>query len=151
MNISRRFTRQRKVILDTLKATDTHPTAEDVYNRLKKDYPDLSLGTVYRNLNVLCELGEITRVDGNFPSDRFDGNNFPHYHLYCNSCKGILDLPITYASEIDENVRREAKCEIFSHSILFSGICASCLAETKSKQAKNSGEISDEISDFVLK
>ena len=88
----RRFSRQRQMVLDVVKNRTKHPTADKVYEILKKDHPEISLGTVYRNLNLLAEMGEISRVETSSVKDHFDGNQHPHAHFVCRKCGGVFDL-----------------------------------------------------------
>jgi Fe2+ or Zn2+ uptake regulation protein len=119
------------MILETLRKSCNHPTAEDVYSLLKKDNPELSLGTVYRNLNVLCEQGEISKVESNFASERFDGNSARHYHLVCEKCGKLIDLPVGYFESVDETANASAGCRVYFHRIMFSGLCPECTATEK--------------------
>ena len=81
-----KHSKQRDAIMEYLKSSHEHPTADTVYAALRKDHPNISLGTVYRNLALLSELGEINKLStGNGP-DRFDGDVHPHYHFVCKKC-----------------------------------------------------------------
>ena len=84
----KRYSRQRELIYQTLMATDQHPTAEMIYNWLKPENPSLSLGTVYRNLNLLADEGSITRMA--FPVERYDANIRPHPHFQCRGCGHVI-------------------------------------------------------------
>ena len=126
MAVNRRYTKQRELVLDALRSTHAHPTAEEIYMSLKDDHPEISLGTVYRNLNVLYEQGEIIRVEGNFPSVRFDGNAMLHYHFRCAACGELFDLELGYQDVIDTLANEISPHTINRHSIMFEGICRSC-------------------------
>ena len=98
--------KQREAIRAVLMETKSHPSAETVFQMLKATYPNISLATVYRNLNLLTELGEITKVPGTTGSDRFDGNVAPHIHFFCTDCNAILDLPSSEDdADKDEEIR----------------------------------------------
>ncbi|MEG1773655.1 MAG: transcriptional repressor [Oscillospiraceae bacterium] len=86
------YSKQRELILQAVTQTKSHPTAEIVYNQLKTNYPRLSLATVYRNLNQLCELGTMQSLHLPNSPERFDANITPHCHFYCNKCGAVLDL-----------------------------------------------------------
>lgn len=86
-----RYSKQRELILHDLQHRYDHPTAEMVFQSLKHDHPELSLGTVYRNLNLLVELNEIMKIDVGDGLIHFDGNIQDHAHFYCKSCKKIYD------------------------------------------------------------
>ena len=124
-----KHSRQRDIILsDVLKRYD-HPTAEMIYESVRKEYPNISLGTVYRNLNLLVELGNINKINMPNSSDRFDGALKKHSHLYCDKCKSITDIVMDDVSNMYEKVEKQNKCKIISHDIMFIGICINCKKE----------------------
>ena len=125
-----KYSRQRELILEAVREDDVHPTADFIYQRLKKDHPNLSLGTVYRNLNLLSEIGTINKLHVPGMPDRFDGNITPHYHFYCKHCGRVFDVNIDFPQEIDREVERETGHHVDSHSVLFSGICKDCAQKT---------------------
>ena len=88
-----RYSEKRDAMLALLRGVNCHPSADWVYQRLRLQYPDLSLGTVYRNLNQLCERGLIRRMGVVNGQERYDGELTPHAHFVCNHCGAILDLP----------------------------------------------------------
>lgn len=87
-----RRSKQRERILELLRGTESHPTANWLYGKLREEFPDLSMGTVYRNLGILLEQGLIKRIDFGSTFDRFDANIAPHYHFICEECGTIVDL-----------------------------------------------------------
>jgi len=93
MESSTKQFRKRNAILSFLRQTDTHPSAEMVFNHLKSEYPDLSLGTVYRNLSMFKNQGEIVSIGTVNGVERFDGNTMPHVHFVCTGCEAVADLP----------------------------------------------------------
>ena len=88
------FSRQREEIIRVLRSTDTHPTAAWVYYKVKEAIPNISLGTVYRNLAALSVSGEILSLSVGDGFEHFDGNAAPHAHLHCRSCGKIFDAPV---------------------------------------------------------
>lgn len=122
------YSRKREAILNTLRGTTTHPTAEWVYLQLKSTYPDLSLGTVYRNLSQFKEDGTIISVGVVNGQERFDGNTAPHSHFICTSCSAVLDIP---DDPSDPFMMEKAACslgaKVDSCDILFRGTCSACL------------------------
>ncbi len=88
------FSRQREEIIRVLRSTDTHPTAAWVYSKVKEAIPNISLGTVYRNLAALSVSGEILSLSVGDGFEHFDGNAAPHAHLHCRSCGKIFDAPV---------------------------------------------------------
>lgn len=87
-----KYSRQRESIKNFLVTRYDHPTAETVYMEIRKEFPNISLGTVYRNLSLLSEIGEIQKISSENGPDRFDGNPAPHYHFFCTECNSVLDL-----------------------------------------------------------
>ena len=124
-----RPSKQRKRILELLRSTDTHPTASWIYDRLKKEFPALSLGTVYRNLRILQEQGEITHLDFGSTFDRFDGRVEPHYHFICERCGKITDVMVPALKDIEGSFSPELGGKVLRHRIEFFGICSYCLAK----------------------
>ena len=88
-----RQSKKRDAMLALLRRSKRHPSAEQLYQQLKSDYPDLSLATVYRNLGQLCQLGLVRRVGAVNGQERYDGEVCPHSHFICNRCGCVLDLP----------------------------------------------------------
>jgi len=121
-----RMTRQRKMILDTLKNMDTHPTADEVYDIVRRHIPHISLGTVYRNLDVLSEMGIILRLDYGGGQRRFDGNPDRHLHLKCLECGAVIDIPREKAGDIDLGDDTGEEYEILDYSLHFVGLCGKC-------------------------
>ena len=85
------YSRQREAILEVLRSTDTHPTANWIYTKVKERIPNISLGTVYRNLAALSEAGEIININVGDGFEHFDGNSLPHLHMHCKHCGNITD------------------------------------------------------------
>jgi len=122
-----RYSRQRELIYETLESFDTHPTAEQIYLHVKKKMPSISLGTVYRNLNLLVELGKIRKVDSiDSSSTRYDARNDEHSHLYCLNCKKVIDIDLDFFKPIDAEIKKEFGFEVQEHDIVLKGICSDC-------------------------
>lgn len=126
MEIKRRMTKQRSVIYEYLKAHKTHPTANDVYQALVKEHPEMSLATVYRNLNLLADMGMLQKITMPSAPDRFDGDLSPHYHFLCTKCGDIHDIFISYDKDLDALARENTPHEVFEHEVYFKGICSNC-------------------------
>lgn len=122
-----KYSRQRESILQYLSATKCHPTAETVYQNIQAEYPHISLGTVYRNLTLLTELGKIKKITGVGCSDRFDGNISPHYHFICRECGAVLDLEMDELNHIDLLAAHNFDGRIDGHIAHFYGICPECI------------------------
>ncbi len=128
-NIKRRNTYQRQVIYEILKSTDIHPTADWIYERARELIPNISLGTVYRNLKILKEEGLILELtDGK--QSRFDGRIDSHYHFKCEKCGSIYDVE---SKDVSVNCSIEEKgFTIKTVDVQLSGICSSCNGENAS-------------------
>lgn len=126
--------RQRESIKNFLMTRKDHPTAEVVYTNVKKEYPNISLGTVYRNLALLTELGEIMKISTEDGPDRFDGNPLPHYHFICRKCDCVIDLDMESVELMNQKARENFSGVIEGHKAYFYGVCAECVAsENQSK------------------
>ncbi len=123
----RRFSRQRQMVLDVVKNRTKHPTADKVYEILKKDHPEISLGTVYRNLNLLAEMGEISRVETSSVKDHFDGNQHPHAHFVCRKCGGVSDLNLDISLLLQSAKGVEGSFQVEDCKVLVQGVCEDCL------------------------
>lgn len=120
----RNYSKQREAILKVLRNSKSHPTASQVYEEVRKEIPNISLGTVYRNLAVLVEDGEVISVvvgDGN---DHFDGDNSFHLHLHCKKCGSITDVPVDDKT-IEALSGQEGFCIENAVCVVY-GICRNC-------------------------
>ena len=123
------YSRQREMILEAVARTKEHPTAETVYQSLTVQHPRLSLATVYRNLNQLCEAGTLKRLRLTDSPDRFDYNTEPHCHLCCSGCGRVIDLE---AVSLDWNalLAQPTDCRIESCEVSFYGLCGHCAKDS---------------------
>ena len=124
-----KYSRQREVIKEYLMSTKEHPTADTVYMHIREQNPNISLGTVYRNLNLLTELGEIKKITCGDGCDRFDATTEQHYHVICNKCKRVFDLDMEPIKDIDQTAEKVFDGKIEGHSIIFNGLCEKCKEE----------------------
>ncbi len=127
-----KHSKQREAIKDFLKSRYDHPTADTVYVNIRQQFPNISLGTVYRNLSLLSELGEIKKITAVDGPDRFDGNLEPHYHFICSKCGSITDLNIDRLDIFPTISGEEFKGNIEGHVTYFYGTCADCLNQEES-------------------
>lgn len=121
-----KYSRQREAIKEYLSLTKDHPTADTIYIDIRKTYPNISLGTVYRNLNLLVERGEVLKITGMDGSDRYDGNSQDHYHFLCNSCHRIIDIDMESIDHINETANMNFPGKIEGHVTYFFGKCHEC-------------------------
>ena len=122
----RRMTRQRRKILKVLKEAECHPTADWIYEQVKKEIPNISLGTVYRNLNVLQEMGKIMELNYGSDYSRFDGNPKNHYHFNCVECGKVMDVDMEVEEELNKRVAELIGGEVDYHRTEFFGKCSEC-------------------------
>lgn len=127
-----KYSRQRESIKECLMARHDHPTADAVYAAIREEFPRISLGTVYRNLNLLVELGEIQKLRCGDGADHFDADIHPHYHFMCRECGCIEDLPMEMSPEINELAQKYTRGRIDSHTTYFYGVCQNCLEKKTS-------------------
>lgn len=126
-----KYSRQRESIKEYLMSTKEHPTADTVYLHVKKEFPNISLGTVYRNLNLLADIGEAIKISTLNGGDRFDGTTTPHYHFFCTECGAVSDLDMENIDTINQLARKNFDGEIDSHNITFYGRCGDCIKNSK--------------------
>ena len=124
--LQQKYSRQREAIINNLKSRTDHPTADRIYMDLREEYPNLSLATVYRNLSVLAENGEILKIPGENSGDHFDGNVKPHYHFLCKKCRKVIDVHIPVDNKLDRLAEIAIGGTVEAHSTLFSGMCGKC-------------------------
>ena len=121
-----RMTTQRKVILEELKKLDTHPSADEIYEVVRLRLPRISLGTVYRNLDVLSELGAIQRLELSGALKRFDWDPNKHYHIRCIRCDRVENAPIAPMRQLENELYESTVFEIVGHNLEFTGLCPKC-------------------------
>jgi Fe2+ or Zn2+ uptake regulation protein len=123
---ARRRSRQRDRVLDWLRATDVHPTAAQIHAGLKSELPSLSLGTVYRNLEILVADGEIDEVPCGVGPARYDGNLEPHHHFNCEACGLILDVDLPLPRGVTHRLASDHGLVSKRAQISFFGLCPDC-------------------------
>jgi len=127
-----KYSRQREMILQTLKDSPVHPTAEELYQELRKKLPHISLGTVYRNLNLLSELKIISQLETTgSTSIRYDARNDEHCHLICTTCGKVMDAALDYFTSLDTIIREQLGFAVLEHGIVLKGTCQSCLQQNE--------------------
>ncbi|MDR2574473.1 MAG: transcriptional repressor [Desulfovibrio sp.] len=124
------MTRQRFVVLEELRKIDTHPTADELYAIVRKRLPRISLGTVYRNLEYLVAVGEISRLESAGSSMRFDGTASKHQHVRCVRCGRIADFVYSLVVPPLREMKVEGFDEIVDARVEFDGVCSQCALQT---------------------
>lgn len=121
-----RFTTQRQIILEELAKVTSHPTANEVYDMVRRRLPRIGLGTVYRNLELMAESGIILKLEVGGTQKRFDATISPHYHVRCIQCSKVDDIDIPVQQHINVMATGASDYQILGHHIEFSGICDNC-------------------------
>lgn len=126
-----RLTRQRAIIMEVLKGTTIHPTADWIYDKVRDSCPNVSLGTIYRNLNLLKEKGLIRELKYGKNTARYDGNSAPHHHIICIQCGKLEDIQCNIHPDINKSVEKASGYKIVSHQLELNGICPKCLKKKR--------------------
>jgi len=121
-----RLTKQRKVILEKLKSTTSHPSAVEVYDAVRKELPNISLGTVYRNLDILSKEGLIRKIETCGDQKRFDGIPEPHLHVICTDCGRVRDVHQELNLKMEELTRVKTDFKITGVRLELLGVCPEC-------------------------
>jgi Fur family peroxide stress response transcriptional regulator len=124
--MNRRTTKQREAILKILSNTRSHPTADQIYGEVRKEIPNISKGTVYRNLQVLREDGSISELNLNGTLSRFEVKKESHYHFRCEKCGRVFDLDEPVDRELDEKISKKTGFRVSHHQTEFRGLCKDC-------------------------
>ena len=127
--MSLKHSRQRDSIIEFLSTRKDHPTADTVYMNVRQSFPNISLGTVYRNLTLLADMGEILRIRVGDGVDHFDYDTSPHYHFVCRECGSVLDLDMEVTKEEDQAAQKNFEGEIEGHMTYFYGRCLNCIGK----------------------
>jgi Fur family peroxide stress response transcriptional regulator len=125
-----KITPQRLAIVKILARSEGHPSVENIHAQIKKDFPTMSLATVYKNILLIKSLGEVLELGFTDGSNRYDGNKpTPHPHVICIKCKKIVDPDLANLDEIEKEVALATNFKILNHRLDFFGICSNCMAE----------------------
>lgn len=125
-----KYSRQREIVKKALAGRTDHPTAEDIYQVVHKIDANISLATVYRNLNLLSDMGEISRVSFCGASDRFEERTDEHFHHVCTKCGKVQDLTIKAPfGKMDDLIKQETGAKVDKHDLIAYGVCKECQQE----------------------
>jgi Fur family ferric uptake transcriptional regulator len=127
-----KMTAQRRVILEESRKDKSHPSADDLYLRVRRRLPDISLATVYRNLELLSEHGMIRRLWEGSGARRYDGTMEDHYHVSCEGCGRLDDVPLAAVDGFLERARALSDYDLRGYRLEFYGLCPACRAELAS-------------------
>ena len=124
--MNKRNTIQRALVLEAVMELQSHATPDEVFDVVVKKHPTISRGTVYRNLNLLYELGEIRKMHMPSGADRFDHDSNEHYHARCDKCGRVLDVDMDVLADLEKKIKDKHGFEITGHDLMFKGICPEC-------------------------
>lgn len=124
--MNKRFTIQKKLVSDAVRDLGCHATADEIYAHVSADYPSISKGTVYRNLNTLAEEGEIRRIEVPGAADHFDHNCTDHYHVICVRCGKVFDVDMKPISSLTDKIGDAHGFDFLGYDIVFKGVCPEC-------------------------
>ncbi|ATW25067.1 Fur family transcriptional regulator [Candidatus Formimonas warabiya] len=127
--MAKRMTKQRKTILEILRNTTCHPTADWIYEQARETLPEISLGTIYRNLQLLVQEHEIQELKYGSTFSRFDGNISPHYHFVCRTCGKVMDVNMDVVANLNDVAAHAVDGIVEYHRLEFYGRCQECEKE----------------------
>lgn len=127
----RRQTIQRSLVLKAVNKLQCHATADEIYEEIVKEHPNVSRATVYRNLNLLSETGHIRKIEIPGGADCFDHLCHDHCHVKCEKCGRIFDVDMEYVTGLEKNIRNDRGFSFTGYDILFRGICPNCQKSPK--------------------
>lgn len=130
----KRQSRQREVVLEAVRSTMDHPTADWVFRQARRRLPRISLATVYRNLKQLVEEGSIREIHSGGQTARFDCNTGRHYHIRCLGCGRVSDLPMSVDARLEQAASRATNYRILGHQVEVHGLCPLCQAQSQLNQ-----------------
>lgn len=133
-----KYSRQREALLNVLRGTTCHPNADRIYDMVREEIPNISLGTVYRNLATLADDGVILKLDVGDGCEHYDGDISPHAHFYCKNCRRIYDIFEDYGKALCANAQEKLDGKVDNCTVMFDGICRECMISDTKKENKSS-------------
>lgn len=133
---AKRNTIQRSLVLEAVNKLKCHATADEIYQEVTREHPNISKGTVYRNLNQLSDSGEIRKIETPGGADRFDHRCHDHYHVKCLRCGRVFDVDMEYITGLEGQIRDAHGFEFSGHDLMFRGICPECQKQAPSGHDK---------------
>ena len=129
-----RMTRQRRIIIEELRNVSSHPTADEVYRRVRNRLPRISLGTIYRNLETLSKSGIVQKLELGGAQKRFDVHSDDHYHLLCTKCGRLEDVEAKPIPDIENMFRNASGYQITGHQLVLTGLCPDCIKKNSKEE-----------------
>lgn len=133
----KRKTIQRSLVLDAVNKLHNHATADEIYDAVIIEHPNISKATVYRNLNALSEIGEIRKLEIPGGADRYDHCTHNHCHIKCDKCGRLFDVDMDYISGLENNIRDTRGFDFRGYDIIFRGTCPDCKKHSSSQKEKD--------------
>ena len=133
---TKRNTIQRSLVLEAVNKLKCHATADEIYQEVTREHPNISKGTVYRNLNQLSDSGEIRKIETPGGADRFDHRCHDHYHVKCLRCGRVFDVDMEYITGLEGKIRDAHGFKFSGHDLMFRGICPECQKQAPSSHDK---------------
>ena len=134
------YSKQREVILESIKENRIHPTAEEIYQLVIQKEPKISKSTVYRNINILLEQGSIRKITMVTGPDRFEYQQEEHQHIICENCGKIMDFCYNFnIPQIEKKITSQLKNTFEINNVILYGICEDCKSKTKNKEELENG------------
>lgn len=124
--MNKRNTVQRALVLEAVNELQCHATADEVYHAVAEKHPDMSKGTVYRNLNLLSDIGKIRKREMPGSPDRYDHLCHDHYHARCIKCNRVFDVELEFMAGLENRIQDTRGFQFTGHDIVFKGICPAC-------------------------
>ena len=127
-----KYSKQKEILLNVLCSTNCHPDADWIYEQARKELPNISLGTVYRNLAKMSQDGTILKLNMNDGRDHFDGNTARHHHMVCRECGAIIDIftdpdeEQNFMNYINNYAQTHTFATVEAHNVTFQGVCENC-------------------------
>lgn len=129
-----KYSRQREAIFEAVRHSRSHPSADTIYEQVRTQHPQISLGTVYRNLGQLTESGMLNKIAMPSGCDRFDGRLDEHYHMICTQCSTVVDVDLTHFSQIGQEIYHLTGFQISQCHLVLEGLCKDCAQEESTPQ-----------------
>lgn len=133
----KRNTIQRSLVLEAVNKLRCHATADEIYQTVAQKHPNISKGTVYRNLNQLAQNGEIRKLEVPGGADRFDHQRHDHYHIRCLKCGRVFDVDMDHMEDLEERIKGPQGFTFLGHDLIFKGLCPDCREKTAPKRDEN--------------
>ena len=132
--LQRRNTIQKDLVRNAVCEMKSHPTSNEIYEYIRKSYPTIGKGTVYRNLDILVEEGMLRRVELPDGPNRFDHTLKNHYHVRCVECGAVMDVDMDEVPDLKERIHDMHGIDFYEYDILFKGLCTGCKAKAAASQ-----------------